>query len=48
MLTVQMMSGKVEADRRNGSNQSRYHGYTTGAHRNDAAIGHANESEGKA
>src|SRR5215470_1077496 len=29
MLTVQRMSGNVEVDRRNGSSQSRYHGYTT-------------------
>ena len=33
MLTVQMMSGSVEPDRRNGSSQSRYQGYTTGAHK---------------
>ena len=45
MLTVQMMIGTVEADRRNGSSQSRYQGYTTGAHRSDAAIGQANASE---
>ena len=45
MLTVQMMIGTVEADRRNGSSQRRYHGYTTGAHRSDAAMGHANASE---
>src|SRR6266481_1116201 len=45
MLTVQTMIGTVEADRRNGSNQSRYQGYTTGAHRSDAAMGHANASE---
>ena len=44
MLTVQMMIGNVEADRKNGSNQSRYHGYTTGAQKSDAAIGHANAS----
>ena len=44
MLTVQMMIGTVEADRTNGNIQSRYHGYTTGAHRNDAAMGHANAS----
>ncbi len=31
MLTVLMMIGTVEADRRNGSSQSRYQGYTTGA-----------------
>src|ERR1700693_4123709 len=45
MLTVQTMSGTVEADRRNGSSQSRYHGYTTGAHKSDAAIGQANASD---
>jgi hypothetical protein len=45
MLTVQMMIGTVEADRRNGNSQSRYHGYTTGAHKSDAAIGQANASE---
>src|SRR5713226_8116661 len=45
MLTVQMMIGTVEADRTNGSSQRRYHGYTTGAHRSDAAMGHANASE---
>src|SRR5258708_33370645 len=44
MLTVQMMIGTVEGDRMNGSSHSRYHGYTTGAHRSDAAIGHANAS----
>ena len=44
MLTVQMMIGNAEADRKNGSNQSRYHGYTTGAQKSDAAIGHANAS----
>src|SRR5260370_41612289 len=44
MLTVQIMIGSVEADRRNGSSQSRYHGYATGAHKSDAAIGHANAS----
>ncbi len=48
MLTVQMMIGTVEADRTNGSIQSRYHGYTTGAHRSDAAMGQANASEDKA
>src|SRR5260370_32851191 len=45
MLTVQMTIGTVEADRRNGSSQRRYHGYTTGANRSDAAMGHANASE---
>ncbi len=37
-----MMSGTVETDRANGSSQRRYQGYTTGAHKSDAAIGHAN------
>lgn len=46
MLTVQMIMGTVETDRKNGSNQSRYQGYTTGAHRSDAAMGQANASEG--
>src|ERR1700724_266699 len=45
MLTVQMMIGSVERDCRNGSSQRRYHGYTTGAHRSAAAMGHANASE---
>src|SRR5947208_46219 len=44
MLTVQTMSGSVEADLRNGSSQRRYQGYTDGAHSSDAAIGHANTS----
>src|SRR5690242_8041449 len=44
MLTVQMMRGSVEVDLTNGSIQKRYHGYTTGAHRSDAAIGQANAS----
>ena len=44
MLTVQIMIGNVETDRANGSSQSKYHGYTTGAHRSEAAIGHANAS----
>src|SRR5947209_14084195 len=44
MLTVQMRIGTVEADRRNGSIHSRYHGYTTGAHKSDAAIGQAKPS----
>jgi hypothetical protein len=39
-----MMSGTVEADRTNGSSQSKYQGYTTGAHRSDAAMGQANAS----
>jgi hypothetical protein len=44
MLTVQMMIGTVEAERTKGRSQRRYHGYTTGAQRSDAAIGHANVS----
>src|SRR5271156_2985602 len=44
MLMVQMMSGTVETDRTKGSSHRRYQGYTTGAHSNDAAIGHANVS----
>src|SRR6266404_3294859 len=45
MLKVQIMSGIVEVDLMHGSSQSRYHGYTTGAHKSDAAIGQANASE---
>jgi hypothetical protein len=45
MLTVQMMISSVEAEVRNGSSQRRYHGNTTGAHKRDAAMGHANASE---
>ncbi len=41
-LTVQMMMGTVDADRTKGSSHRRYHGYTTGAHRRDAAMGQAN------
>src|ERR1700735_2384951 len=41
IVTVQMMIGTVEADRRKGTSQSRYHGYMTGAHRSVAAMGHA-------
>ena len=48
MLTVQMMSGSVEAERRNGSSHSRYQGYTTGAQNSDAAIGQANASDDQA
>src|SRR5271155_4345247 len=44
ILTVQIISGTVAAGRRKGISQMRYHGYTTGAHRSDAAIGHANVS----
>ena len=45
MLKVQIMIATVEADLMNGSSQSKYHGYTTGAQRSDAAMGHANASE---
>src|SRR6266852_7014525 len=45
MLKVQIMIGTVEADLMNGSSHSMYHGYTTGAHKSDAAIGQANASE---
>src|SRR5215470_4890210 len=45
ILTVQMLSGSVKVDRMNGSNHSRYHGYTTGAQKSDAAIGQAKASE---
>src|SRR5262249_4521650 len=44
MLTVQTRIGNVKIERMNGSIQSRYHGYTTGAHKRDAAIGQANAS----
>jgi len=47
MLTVQIMIGIVEADRRNGSSHNKYQGYTTGANKSDAAIGHASASEDK-
>ena len=46
MLKVQIMIGTVEIDLMNGSIHSMYHGYTTGAHKSDAAIGQANASEG--
>src|SRR3954466_6142519 len=42
MLTVQKVISSVETEVRNGSSQRRYHGNTTGAHKRDAAIGHAN------
>jgi len=45
MLKVQIIIGTVEVDLMNGSSHSRYHGYTTGAHKSDAAIGQANASE---
>lgn len=44
ILTVQRMISIVEAEVRNGSSQSRYHGKTTGAHKRDAANGQANKS----
>src|SRR6266404_1772940 len=45
MLKVQTRMGSVEIDLMNGSSHSRYHGYATGAHKSDAAIGQANASE---
>src|SRR6266571_9429410 len=42
MLRVQIMIGTVEVDLMHGSSHSMYHGYTTGAHKSDAAIGQAN------
>jgi hypothetical protein len=39
MLTVQRVISSVEVDVKNGNNQRRYHGNTTGAHKRDAAIG---------
>ncbi len=42
MLTVHRAISRVDAEVRNGSNQSRYHGNTTGANKRDAAIGQAN------
>ena len=44
MLSVQIVIGSAEVDRMNGSTHSRYHGYTTGAHNSDAAIGQAKAS----
>src|SRR5579862_10059167 len=44
MLTVQITSSNVEADVRNGSSQSRYHGNTAGAKKREAAMGQANWS----
>src|SRR5215475_3970907 len=44
MLTVQRMISNVEPDNRKGSSHSRYHGKTTGAQNNVAAIGQANTS----
>src|SRR5215813_12886956 len=45
MLTVQRMISRVAGDVRNGSSHRKYQGNTTGAHKRDAAIGHANASE---
>src|SRR5260370_6744798 len=45
MLKVKIMRGTVEADLMNGSSHRRYHGYTPGAHKSDAAIGQANASK---
>ncbi len=45
MLKVQIMIGTVEVDLINGSSHSMYHGYTTGAHKSDAATGQANASK---
>jgi hypothetical protein len=42
MLTVQTKITSVDGDVKNGSSQRRYHGKTAGAHKRDAAIGHAN------
>src|SRR5580698_1880681 len=44
MLAVQTIMGTVATERANGNSQSRYHGYTTGAHRSDAAMGQAKVS----
>src|ERR1700723_3453336 len=41
MLIDQTISGTVDIERRNGKSQSKYHGYTTGAHTSDAAMGQA-------
>src|SRR5215472_14216532 len=41
MLTVQTMSSSVEVEVRNGNNQSRYQGNTTGAKKREAAMGQA-------
>ena len=45
MLKVQIKIGIVEIDLMNGRSHSMYHGYTTGEHKSEAAIGHANASE---
>jgi len=47
MLTVQIMIGIEETDRRNGISHNRYQGYMTGANKSDAAMGHASASEDK-
>src|SRR5581483_2550482 len=44
IVTVQTVSGRVEVDRTNGSSQSRYQGYITGAHKSDADMGQAKAS----
>lgn len=46
MLTVQTVSGSIEGERRNGSSQSKYHGYTTGAQTSEAVMGQENASNG--
>ncbi|HET8891420.1 MAG TPA: hypothetical protein VFQ41_21130, partial [Candidatus Angelobacter sp.] len=46
-LTVQIMIGSVETDLTNGSTHNKYHGYTTGAKKSDAAIGQAKAFEDK-
>jgi hypothetical protein len=43
-LSVQIITGRVDPDCRNGTSQNRYHGYMTGAPASDAAIGHAHAS----
>src|SRR6516164_2189225 len=45
MLSVQTVSGRVVRERRNGSTQSRYQGYTTGAQTSEAAMGQAHASD---
>src|ERR1043166_4766664 len=47
MLAVQIKIGTVEAERRNGSSHNKYQGYTTGANKSDAAMGHASAAEDK-
>jgi hypothetical protein len=45
MPKVQIIMGTVEVDLMVGSSHSMYHGFITGAHRRDAAIGQANAPE---